>query len=152
MWNTPGTNKNFNDSPSQQLQGSAKVVSPLAVTKTSLQGCSVTASQAAVSSWKHGCSDRLELGGVEGWNNNRKTEKNWTWVLKCSATWKKHHEMWIKINLLILVMTSQNQQKTQGESPPIAILAIIYSYQVSYGKALEVAAVGASNGKPRLFK
>lgn len=47
---------------------------------------------------------------------------------------------------------SQTQQKTQGESPPFAILAIIYSYQVSYGKALKVAAVGASNGKPRLFK
>ena len=61
------------------------------------------------------------------------------------------HEMWIKINPLILDMTPQNQQKTQGESP-FAILAIIYSYQVSYGKALEVAAVGASNGKPRLFK
>ena len=49
-------------------------------------------------------------------------------------------------------MTPKTQQKTQGESPPFAILAIIYSYQVSYGKALEVAAVGASNGKPRLFK
>lgn len=86
------------------------------------------------------------------WGFKETTRRTEHEFLKCSATWKKHHEMWIKINPSILVMTSQNQQKTQGESPPFAILAIIYSYQVSYGKALEVAAVGASNGKPRLFK